>query len=158
MMSFFGRNLGYLAGFFAAHRFKNPALHVILEGQEVGLKVALALTDVIILDRIVGAVWPAGLVLAAMIGIDLFGNLLGSPETVRVLIGLLVLAALVWAIESLARGSRLMVPHVRFWLVTRLGPRQHLRLVLYHAISEGLSSAINREKSVTCCMGRSIHL
>lgn len=146
MMSFIGRNLGYLAGFLAAHRFKNPALQLILDGQEVGLKVVLALTDVIILDRIVGAVWPAGLVLAAMIGIDLFGNLLGSPEAVRVLIGLLVLAALVWAIEGLVRGSRLMVPHVRFWLVTRLRPRRHLRLVLYHSIREGLSSSINREK------------
>ncbi len=145
-MSFFWRFLGDQIGARVAGRFGKSVSQGFQDAQVFSLKVALALTDAIIVDSIVAAVWPASLVLAAMIGVSLVGNLLGSPETTRILIGLLVLMALLWAVESLVRGSGHLVPHVRFWLVTRLGPRQHLRLVLYHAINEWVSGVIEPEK------------
>ena len=152
MMSHFSRFLGNRGGAIVASRFGKSALRRLHDLQEVTPNVALWLTDAVILDRIVGTVWPAALILTGMIGVDLLGNALGSPETTRILIGLLVLAALIWAVLGLVRGSGHLAPHLRFWLVTRLGPRHHLRLVLYNTFLEYISEITDENK-----LGTALH-
>ncbi|WP_419897858.1 hypothetical protein [Roseomonas sp. USHLN139] len=95
---------------------------------------ARALLDTVVVDQVVGALWPSFALLAALLLLHGGTVALGLPEVERICTGLVVFAALAWTAYGLVAAARLAWPQLRFWLVTRLPPVAQTRLLLFQLI------------------------
>lgn len=134
-----GRRLGHL-GFLAAGDQVRPA---VAEALKLGRPTVRALVDSFIVDRLAGAIWPSMALLGAVLGLHALGVVTGSMEAERILTGLAILAALAWSAHALVSGARAVAPHLRLWLVTRLSPQAHVRLLVFGYARDRLKNAQN---------------
>ncbi|MDQ1078504.1 hypothetical protein [Pseudoroseomonas cervicalis] len=125
-----GRQLGD----WAADRWGAPIREAFESGKGLSGPLARALLDGVVVEQVVGAVWPSFLVLAALLGLHALAVWLGAPELERVMTGLVVCSALLWTVYGVVAGLRAAMPMLRLWLVTRLSPLAQARLVLFRLI------------------------
>lgn len=97
---------------------------------------ARALLDTVVVDQIVGTIWPSFALLAALLGLHAVAMGFASAETERICTGLVVAAALGWTAYGVVAAARIAVPQLRFWLVTRLAPVAQTRLLLFQMIRD----------------------
>ena len=134
-MSWLGRFLGARA----ARRLNIHADELVAGSVELGIEVAQWKADSELLHTVQEAILPAALVLAAIfVANPAITWLGGGVEAHRIGIGLLALAGFGWACWISAVGLIWFLRHLRMMLITGLGPRPYLRLVIALAARDWL--------------------
>jgi hypothetical protein len=95
-----------------------------------------SVVDAFLADKIATVTWPSVVVLGAIFSVHLLTLFAFSPETDRILVGLVVLAAFAWSAYGLTRGIQAFWPYARLWFVTLLPPMMHVRLLIFQFVRE----------------------
>lgn len=132
MATLLGRQLGE----WIADHWGQETRATLDEGKRLTGPLARALLDTFVVDRLVGAVWPSAVILAVILCLHATSTIVQSLEAERILTGLAVLMALIWSVYGIVEGARIAWPHLRLWMVTRLPPTAHVRMLLFCELCE----------------------
>ena len=125
-----GSQIGRRLGSWLSSTWGRDIDGVLRTGRKMSGPLVRALLDNFVADKLVASIWPPLATLAALLAIPVAAK----GETEKALIGLVILFAIGWSVYGTVAGSIAAWPHVRQWLVTRLGPVHHTRLMLFHLI------------------------
>jgi hypothetical protein len=140
---FVGRRIGRVL----SDRARRPVVEGVHAVRGLSGPVVRAFVDGFLAERIVTATWPSIAVLVAVISIHGLSLVTMSGEPARVLIGLVVFAALGFSAYGVLRGALVMLPHARVWFVARLAPVPHARLLLFQWLRGQINEALARPEA-----------
>jgi hypothetical protein len=125
-----GAQIGRRLGSWLSSTWGSDLEGMLRTGRHMSGALARALLDHFVANKLAASIWPPLATLALLLAIPA----LAPGETRKALIGLVILFAIGWSVFGTIAGSIAAWPHVRLWLVTRLGPVHHTRLVLFSII------------------------
>ncbi len=127
---------------------------VLSTGESVAERLALAEVDAVIHTRVTGILIPS-LVVAVLFGIaELASVLIGDPETLRLAVTSIVLAAGLYGSWALISGIVEALPVMAVWASTRVSPNKLARLFLYQLILSRLREAFTNAEGKPSTAGR----
>lgn len=126
--------VGRQVGEWAARQWGARLRATFEDGKSLSGPLGRALIDAFVMDGLVGIVWPSVVVLALILSCHAVAVAVASIEAERLLTGSAALLAVMWSIFGIIEGSVLVWPHLRLWLVTRLRPAAHVRLLLFQRL------------------------
>jgi hypothetical protein len=127
LAGYLGRRLGRLL----SDQVQQPVIDGVHTIRGLSSVVSRAFLDAFLAEKIVAATWPSVTVLGAVASIHALSLFAVQAEAARVLIGMVVLAALGFSAYGIIIGGQVMLPHVRVWLVARLSPVRHARWLIF---------------------------
>lgn len=135
-------------------RLRNGLQDALQVGEEVAERLALAEVDMVIQTNLRGILIPTFIV-AVLLGIaEASAALIGNPETQRLVVTSIILAAGLYGTWALVRGIVSILPVLTVWAATRVSPRHLARLFLYQLIVTRLQSVFNTERGKPSVAGR----
>ncbi len=123
-------------------------------GEEVAVRLALAEVDAVIQTRVRGILIPSFVVGTAFALVEGAAVFINDPETLRLAVSTIVLAAGLYGGWALASGFIDILPVLAVWAATRIGPRKLARLLLYELILTRLREAFTSEEGKPSLAGR----
>lgn len=110
-------------------------------GENVAERLAIAEVDAVIQTRVQGILIPSLIVGLLFVVAELAAALIGDPETLRLAVTSIVLAAGLYGSWALATGIVEILPVLTVWAATRVSPHKLARLLLYQLILTRLRDA-----------------
>lgn len=103
-------------------------------GESVAERLALAEVDAVIQQRVRAIIIPSAVVATLFALIELFAAIIGDPETLRLAVTTVLLAAGLYGSWAVATGLVAALPVLAVWWATRVGPHRLAQLMLYELI------------------------
>lgn len=123
-------------------------------GENVAERLALAEVDAVIQTRVQGILIPSLVVAVLFVVAELAAALIGDPETLRIAVTSIMLAAWLYGAWALITGIIDILPVLAVWASTRVAPRKLAQLFLYQLILNRLRDAFTNAEGRPSTAGR----
>jgi hypothetical protein len=130
-------------------------LHEALSaGEDVAERLALAEVDSVVQTRLRGILIPSFVVVVLFAIVEAAARFIGDPETLRLAVTSIVLAAGIYGSWALLSGLIEILPVLSVWAATRVGPHKLARLLLYQLILSRLRQTFTNPEGKPSVTGR----